>query len=671
MANMPEERDIHSCSRCENIVLPFDESIHFPYEKATQAKAAGCGFFQMIFDKLPITNTTSSFGNLELVLSCTGVGDVDLKWIDAADTLFDTSDDQKGPPFTMFALDNSSRSDRSEYRPLNANPKSPASTTRMRRWLNTCRRDHDECRKHQKKLPQKCPTRLIKVSGANPKVICICSPGSNEPYAVLSYCWGGEQELQTTRARLEQRRSGFPLEELPQTIQEAVQITRQLKLEYLWVDSICILQDEDSDKEREMKDMGDIYAGACITIAAARAKGAKEGFLQERTVKERYGAVYRVRYRRIVAGHEETGSSLLCTESLNNMYDDPIDERGWTFQERYRSFRTLRIGRKQTVWECPNLYDVDGGRNYVIDTSSEGSFTGTIKDDPYPYEWNDPFHKHDLHSILTVWQLLVNEYSKRDLKVKTDRLPAFAAMAGAFGAFLRLQPDQYWAGLWKFDICEQLLWRRAVDNPGKKWDGEKPRPTWSWVSLRGAVNYDQHPRWPQAPETYMIRGVQCNINLKSPEFGYGEVLSASLTVIGVLVQITLLNGCLVAVHRPTVGSFLYPIEIVWDYQEERTTTLWCLEIRRCINERTSKSTGIVLSKTADNTYNRVGYFELDHSSKISGHNILVRKILGRKISGRKISGRRISGRNISGRNISGRNILKCFSSGQYREIRIE
>jgi hypothetical protein len=146
---------------------------------------------------------------------------------------------------------------------------------------------------------------------------------------------------------MEERCRGFPLAELPNTIQDAIVTARRLELPFLWADAICIVQDDPADKERELAIIDQIYSGALLTIIAARAGNANDGFLQQRDLRECCKTVCRVRYREILEAEQLL--SFLAGNPLHITYDKPIDSRGWTFQECYRSFRTLLCGVKQTV----------------------------------------------------------------------------------------------------------------------------------------------------------------------------------------------------------------------------------------------------------------------------------------------------------------------------------
>jgi hypothetical protein len=126
------------------------------------------------------------------------------------------------------------------------------------------------------------PTRLIDVTPTNP-TLHITRHGEPGHYAALSHCWGGPQQGQTTRATLKAWTGGIPISDLPQTILDAVIVTRKLGLHFLWVDSLCIIQDDPEDQGMEISRMSQIYRQAYVTIVAASATNCNEGFLHVRS----------------------------------------------------------------------------------------------------------------------------------------------------------------------------------------------------------------------------------------------------------------------------------------------------------------------------------------------------------------------------------------------------
>ena len=102
-------------------------------------------------------------------------------------------------------------------------------------------------------------------------------------YATLSYCWGGPQRKATSTENLASYLDRIELRTLPQTLQDAVFVTRKLGLQYIWIDSLCIVQDAELMKTHEVGRMDRIYSNSYITISANCATSCEDGFLQTRT----------------------------------------------------------------------------------------------------------------------------------------------------------------------------------------------------------------------------------------------------------------------------------------------------------------------------------------------------------------------------------------------------
>jgi len=134
----------------------------------------------------------------------------------------------------------------------------------MKAWIQRCDIHHTSCQKARGSLVGKeMPKRLLSVAidGIYPDIQLVDTSTSCD-YVALSYCWGvgGENsQVMTTQASLVGHQSRIPVQSLPQTIQDAVETVRRLGLQYLWVDALCIVQDDDTDKMAEIARMGVIY----------------------------------------------------------------------------------------------------------------------------------------------------------------------------------------------------------------------------------------------------------------------------------------------------------------------------------------------------------------------------------------------------------------------------
>jgi hypothetical protein len=112
---------------------------------------------------------------------------------------------------------------------------------------------------------------IIAINSHIPKLLI--TEGCRGHYVALSHCWGtlGKHPLRTTTDNLQEHISGISWSTLPKTFQDALKITRELGIDYIWIDSLCIVQDSEEDWRQESREMGLIYERARVTIAAAGA----------------------------------------------------------------------------------------------------------------------------------------------------------------------------------------------------------------------------------------------------------------------------------------------------------------------------------------------------------------------------------------------------------------
>ena len=170
-----------------------------------------------------------------------------------------------------------------------------------------------------------------------------------KPYVALSHCWGktepGEIPLYcTTRENISTREKGFRTTNLPQTLQDAIEVTKGLNIQYLWIDSLCIIQGDGGDWDQESKRMEGVYTSAYCTLAATSAVDSNSGFLK-RNVNSEYIHVQDELGRRVY----------VCTgiaDFDNEVEGAELNKRSWVMQERYLSCRTIHFGTNQAYWEC-------------------------------------------------------------------------------------------------------------------------------------------------------------------------------------------------------------------------------------------------------------------------------------------------------------------------------
>ncbi|KAF1831773.1 HET-domain-containing protein [Decorospora gaudefroyi] len=146
-------------------------------------------------------------------------------------------------------------------------------------WLSTCRSEHPTCNNKYDTLG---PSRLVDIPGSTIKLVPQSGKTVLHPYVALSHCWGDAQPLKSTIGNIASMQQFIPSCDLPQTFLDAIQVCRAQAYDYIWIDSLCIIQDSIEDWEQQSSIMASIYSNADLVLAGAAAKSASEGFLRDR-----------------------------------------------------------------------------------------------------------------------------------------------------------------------------------------------------------------------------------------------------------------------------------------------------------------------------------------------------------------------------------------------------
>ncbi|KAG5751657.1 hypothetical protein H9Q70_005713 [Fusarium xylarioides] len=151
----------------------------------------------------------------------------------------------------------------------------------IRGWIRDCIDYHEDCKVVSEDRP--FPTRVVYV-GDDDTEPHLFIPRSEDRgrYIALSHCWGDVMPLKTTRATFAEFCQKVDFARFPKTFQEAMVVCRKLNIEYLWIDSLCIIQDDEHDWAVESPKMCDVYQNAYLTIAAAAAHNSSEGLFRLR-----------------------------------------------------------------------------------------------------------------------------------------------------------------------------------------------------------------------------------------------------------------------------------------------------------------------------------------------------------------------------------------------------
>jgi hypothetical protein len=215
----------------------------------------------------------------------------------------------------------------------------------VRRWLTECTTSHQYCSNSitDGLGDPLLPTRVIDVGPGDgseePRLIV--SNSNRGKYAALSHCWGSRQQFTTDSNTLRQRMQCIPTSSLPKTFRDAVTITRELQIRYVWIDSLCILQDEDkTDWKREATKMASVYGNSYITIAAAAAADSHWGCFSSHSLFNRDPSSPVPRLE-VPPGTALSYANGLFAMRVATSYNDvasiysnsPLSQRAWVLQE--------------------------------------------------------------------------------------------------------------------------------------------------------------------------------------------------------------------------------------------------------------------------------------------------------------------------------------------------
>lgn len=404
-------------------------------------------------------------------------------------------------------------------RPINQKPGSQENFTLARCWVAQCLQHHKECPKYTLDF---MPRMVLKVARtASDYRVILHYPSATEPYTALSYCWGGDQPQKTTKDRI--RSGNFVLDWalLPESIKDAVKVTIGLGYSCLWVDSLCIVQDDDSDKAKQIALMPQIYSKAVATISASKAERAVDGFLQDINLESTAGLVVRLPIR---GPDSQTLGTVFLVETRNPGGAEPIEHRGWTLQERYLSPRVLDYARNQLSWSCTTSREqqgyCDGWRAGTRDDYSGRSLsinfyrTHTTRITP-----------NGCHEALSDWHGIVQTYTRRRLTLPTDRILAVSGIAERFSSALQ---GRYFAGHWDEALPYDLLWSIEPGTLRHTRPAEYQAPSWSWAAVSGSVTFRYaaaaHPSEYPAPKP-VVFDLAVHTELEEVEAPFGAVKS--------------------------------------------------------------------------------------------------------------------------------------------------
>lgn len=337
------------------------------------------------------------------------------------------------------------------------------------------------------------PTRVIDVGSIKPPRAprLFISKGQKGKYASLSHCWGGQRWLATTSSTIYEMQDGFELDHIPRTYADAITVTRSLGLQYLWIDSFCIIQDDRDDWRAESQNMGNIYEQAYCNIAATGAEDGQTGFLKNRNPEYTLVRIPSSKAKRDYVYFSNQPNS----DFNKSVSQAKINTRGWVLQERILSRRTIHFAKDQWYLECREHIISEDGWSHEIPAPSESTIPIgkiLIKENDGANVLSDKSKEQQTPPTDVLWVQILRSYSNCQLTFVTDKIPALEGIAKRFYALI---PHSYVFGHWlavSKPLPLSLMWS-AAEEGGATFPTEKRAPSWSCLKADGPIKFFDCP----------------------------------------------------------------------------------------------------------------------------------------------------------------------------------
>lgn len=387
---------------------------------------------------------------------------------------------------------------KTEYRvPIKEDTSSPSTYKQIKTWLGKCNDRHPKCRL----LPGNpfLPTRLIYLDSSKDAVSgdaidtdvkfqprLVSTHGlniSDSRYIVLSHRRQEDflDEAKSTRKSLSDQMRGLILSKLPPIFTDTFEVASRMGVSYVWVYSLCVVQDDPVDRKREAAFLSQIYHNAYLTVAAAVPTTVPgQGLF-------RHGDSFGILSERLVVPLDNGSIQevIVMKKQWEAYAASPLVERGWCFQERELSRRIIHYTQNQVLWECHTIR--------ASESLPDGSTTYSHWPQS-PRNWPERLLDKQLRgeNVEDAWYRGVEDYSLRRLTIATDKFPALAILAAVVREF-KSPTCRYLAGVWEDDFVSSLAWAsrplRSHSVVTNERYSEYVAPSWSWASVAGPVSY--------------------------------------------------------------------------------------------------------------------------------------------------------------------------------------
>ncbi|KAK5265950.1 hypothetical protein LTR96_008851 [Exophiala xenobiotica] len=371
-------------------------------------------------------------------------------------------------------------------------------------------------------------------------------------YVTMSHCWGTRTAMpaKLLRKTVKDFKNGLPISSLPRKFRDAVEIAKWMKVEYLWVDALCIIQDDMEDWLLQSSNMGDIYAGSFCNIAATSSDPDKGCFT------ERLISIVEPHSMSDPRSQTESDSHVIGYDDFwcNSLLDTTLHTRAWALQERLLSPRTIYFGQEQMFWECrcemaceaypkgiPKPFRNQRMRSWrqsdqVLDPANRKPQQVSLLKRVQGWIWprNSVSNERPPHWAYNIWSRTIERYMECDLTFDRDKLVAISGIAQKVA---QVTGESYLAGHWDNPLLAQsLLWyvpsrRQANSKPSVRPSAEGVSsyraPSWSWASVDAQVTWN----WPAEYGETLINIIETTVE-ETGNVQFGAISGARMEIEG-------------------------------------------------------------------------------------------------------------------------------------------
>lgn len=408
-----------------------------------------------------------------------------------------------------------------EVRYRSSNPVCDQNIELIKALLEDCLADHPSCRVTEQ---YPLPTRLLDL-GENPDIVMVRvvsgSRGSEHlgRYLTLSHCWGNtaiNAPWKLTMDRADEFSSGIPFDILPKTFQETINLVKSIGERYLWIDSMCIVQDSKEDWEVEASRMADVYGGSLCTISTAT-DSTSGGCYLPRNVAELEPVEWKL--SQTESSDDQLDTTVVLLPYFRFGLDPPVFQRAWCLQERELSHHMLQFGVYGWQWSCSTGHTSEVElytKTFDFRGSLRQSMAQRLTENPsilggYPTGWSIllPKFSHiaaskDRNKAYEYWIYIMTMFSGAKITILGDRIPALHGLAARQKSVF---PDKYAYGIWELEIINGLCWKcrhnRVGDVSVRTRIEPAIAPTWSFLSLQACIHLSRRVNHIIIPDTYM------------------------------------------------------------------------------------------------------------------------------------------------------------------------